>query len=81
MMKMFEQAGLRVPGLPLGVWPEEEVVRWGEVVEGGSYVRGGCANGCGYATVGREDGVAVVVWEVGSVWDRFVGGVENVATA
>lgn len=75
MMKMFEQAGVKVPGLPMGVWPESEEVGWGELVEGAGYVRARCANGCGYATVGREDGVAVVVWEVDGWWDRFVRGV------
>lgn len=74
MMKMFEEAGVKVPGLPRGRWPDVEEVGWEKVVEGGRYVRGACANGCGYATVGRRDGVAVVVWEVGSWWDRFVGG-------
>lgn len=37
-------------------------------VEGG-YVRATCGNGVGYAVVGREWGVAVVVVETGNWWD------------
>lgn len=84
MMKMFEEAGWQVPWLPMGEWPNIEDVRWREMVEGGSHVRATCANGCGYATVGKEDAVAVVIWEVDSRWDRFIRGMdvdrEDVAT-
>lgn len=72
MMKTFEEAGLRVPGLPVGRWPDSDEVGWGEIVAGGSYVRATCQNGCGYATVGRQDGVVVAIWRAYSKWDRFV---------
>lgn len=74
MMKMFEDQGIKVPGLPVGKWPVNEEVTWKELVDGGSYVRSTCANGCGYGTVGASDGVLVVVWKLGSWWDQLTWG-------
>lgn len=74
MMKMFEDQGMKVPGLPLGKWPVNEEVTWAEMVAGGSHIRATCANGCGYATVGASDGVLVAVWKLGNRWDQLAWG-------
>lgn len=40
-------------------------------------MRATCGDGVGYAVVGREGGVAVVVVETASWWHRCLGGLEG----
>jgi len=78
MVKMLVDRGVRFPELPRGrSWPYADMVGWGELGVEGGYVRATCGNGVGYAVVGREGGVAVVVVETGSWWDRCLGGLEG----
>lgn len=73
-MKMFEVAGWQVPDLSKGEWPAFDKVSRQDLVEPVGYVRATCMNGCGYAVVGENFGVAVVVWGTNSKWDRFARG-------
>ena len=34
-------------------------------------MRATCENGCGYAVTGRDHGIGVAVWGLGSIWDRY----------
>lgn len=78
MVKAFETAGILFPELPPGKrYSYVDTMRWGDLVEPASYVRATCGNGVGYAVVGREGGVAVLILETGSRWDRYVLGMEG----
>ena len=78
MVKMFENAGLHFPELSDGKsWPYVDEVMWEDFIEPASYVRATCGNGVGYAVVGREMGVAVVILESESKWDRYIQGLRG----
>ena len=73
MMKMFEGIG-QFPGLPdslIGKWPNKDTSTWKALIEPAEYVRATCGNGCGYAVLGKDFGIAIAIWGTGSKWDRY----------
>ena len=75
MMKMFERSSVgQFPGLPdslIGKWRTRDTISWKGLVEPADYVRATCGNGCGYAVLGREFGIAIAIWGYESKWDQF----------
>lgn len=75
MMKMFERSSIgQFPGLPgslIGKWPKKDTSTWKALIEPAEYVRATCGNGCGYAVLGKDFGIAIAIWGTGSKWDRY----------
>ena len=75
MMKMFERSSIgQFPGLPdsvIGKWRSRDTSTWKDLLEPSEYVRATCANGCGYAVLGKDFGIGVAIWGKGSKWDRY----------
>ena len=83
MMKMFERSSIgQFPGLPdslIGKWRSRDLSTWKGLIEPAEYVRATCENGCGYAVVGRDHGIGVAIWGVGSIWDRYTRDIASLS--
>ena len=85
MMKMFEGSSIgQFPGLPgslIGKWRTRDTSFWKDLIEPAEYVRATCGNGCGYAILGREFGIGIGIWGIGSKWDRYARDLSSLSEA
>ena len=85
MMKMFEGSSIgQFPGLPgslIGKWRTRDTSFWKDLIEPAEYVRATCGNGCGYAILGREFGIGIAIWGIGSKWDRYARDLSSLSEA
>ena len=72
MLKMFEDAPIRIPDLPARRWSYVDYAKWEDLIEPADYVRATCGNGVGFAIVGSTQAVGVLILEAESVWDDII---------